>query len=195
MSLKLVSISKSFGEKLLFRDFTFSFDNAGLYVLTGKSGIGKTTLLRIISGLDKEYEGEVLGGGIKNVSYCFQEHRLFPQLSALSNVTEVSFANNGNGDLSAARTLLLRLQLTESDLNLLPNELSGGMRQRVAFARAVLRKSPILLLDEPTKELDEKTKAAVMEVIEEESKKRTVIMVTHDSDDLAGIGATVISLD
>ena len=82
MSLEIIDLSKSFGERAVLDSFSYKFDQTGLYVIAGESGIGKTTLLRIIAGLDKDYSGSVVGGGIDNVSFMFQEYRLFPSLSA-----------------------------------------------------------------------------------------------------------------
>ena len=76
--------------------------------------------------------------------------------------------------------MLMRLGFKEADLNKKPRELSGGMKQRVAFVRSVLKDSPILLLDEPTKELDTDTADSMLSIISEEAKKRLVIIVTHD---------------
>ena len=193
MSIELKSITKSFGEKLLFRDFSYIFNETGLYAITGESGIGKTTLLRIMAGLDTDYSGQIIGILPKDVSICFQEHRLFPSLTALENLTEVSFQKATDEDRENARALLLRLAFSAEDMNLYPLELSGGMRQRVSFARAILRKSRILLLDEPTKELDDATKALMLGVIKEESEKRLVIMVSHDTD-MRALGAEIIEL-
>ena len=74
MELELKKLTKAFGKKTLFRDFSYIFDSIGIYAVTGASGVGKTPLLRIIAGLEKDFEGEVSGGGTKNVSICFQEH-------------------------------------------------------------------------------------------------------------------------
>lgn len=175
MILKLDNLSKRFDGVDIFTSFSYSFQNRGVYVISGESGIGKTTLLRIIAGLDKEYDGFITGGGVENVSFMFQEYRLFPTLNAVKNASLVSADN-----LNVASKLLIRLGFKKNDLNKRPRELSGGMKQRVSFVRALLKNAPILLLDEPTKELDEETASIMLEIIGEEAKKRLVIIVTHD---------------
>ena len=91
--------------------------------------------------------------------------------------------------------MLSFLGFSSSDMNLYPTELSGGMKQRVSFARAFLKKSKIILLDEPTKELDDKLREKIYELIIKESKKRLVIIVSHLTDDIKKLNATVISLN
>lgn len=195
MTLSMKSINKSFGEKVIFRDFSYDFGSKGIYAVTGNSGIGKTTLLRIIAGLDKDFSGELVGGGIGSVSYCFQEHRLFDNLTALKNITAISFDKSCDSDIESAKKLLSALSFSENDMNLIPKQLSGGMRQRVAFARAVLKKTPILILDEPTKEIDENIKKTILDIVKKESENRLVIFVSHDDEDIEYLEAIKINLE
>ena len=176
MPLKLNNLSKKFGEKSIFESFSYEFEENGIYVVTGESGIGKTTLLRMISGLDNDYSGNIENGGIKNVSFMFQEYRLFPTVTAIKNAA----ISANKESISYAQDLLIRLGFNEEDLRKMPHELSGGMKQRVTFVRAVLKESPILILDEPTKELDANTAKIMLEMIKDESQRRLVIIVTHD---------------
>lgn len=188
----LKSINKAFDKKIIFKDFSYEFKDKGIYLLLGESGRGKTTLLRLIAGLDRDYSGEIIGGG--KVSFAFQEHRLFPQLSALDNLI---FAISDRKDEAVAqncKNMLSKLGFSEDDMKLTPDSLSGGMRQRVSVARALLFDAPVLLLDEPTKELDEANAAIIRELIYEESKKRLVILVSHISSDFDFIEATKIIL-
>ena len=190
MILKLDNLSKHFDGCDILVNFSYALKGPGAYIVMGESGVGKTTLLRIIAGLDKEYSGSVDGGGVENISFMFQEYRLFPALNALKNAALASLA-----DPNEASELLQRLGFKKIDLKKKPRELSGGMKQRVAFVRAILKKSPILLLDEPTKELDQDTVNTMLEIINEEAKTRLVVIVTHDdiSDKLAG--AQIIRLE
>lgn len=192
--LEIKNLNKAFGQKVIFSDFSYQFSDLGLYVIKGNSGIGKTTLLRIISQIDKKYSGSIIGGGVKNVSFAFQEYRLFPNLTALENVTEVAFKKASQEDVFDAKNMLLELGFSESELSMFPDELSGGMKQRVSIARAILKNAPILLLDEPTKELDEALREKVISLIERESKKRLVIMVTHNEDEVTRLNPTMINL-
>ncbi len=173
---------KNFGRKRIFENFKLELPNTGLYLLSGDSGRGKTTLLRIIAGLDTNFIGAVSGGGVKNVSYHFQEYRLFENLTALENITELSFAESTDENRANAADMLNTLGFSEYDMQLHPGELSGGMKIRVSFARALLRNAPVLLLDEPTKELDSKISSIIYDLIKQSSKNRLVILVTHDKD-------------
>lgn len=189
MSLTLKIQEKRFDGKIIFENFFYEFSDVGLYVLTGDSGRGKTTLLRLISGLDKKFKGEIIGGGFENVSVSFQEYRLFPALSAIDNVTEATGAT-----YEEAEKMLMLLGFSKSDLSLRPSELSGGMKQRVSLCRAFLKRTPILLLDEPTKELDSELKNALYSLIINESKTRLVIFVSHSHEDIKILEPTVIKL-
>ena len=184
MSLRLDNVTKSFDGKVILDNFSYDFDSHGIYVVWGKSGIGKTTLLRIISGLDKNYSGIITDGGTKNVSMSFQEYRLFPALSALDNVAVACFDKPAKTDYEKSAIMLSKLGFSSDDMKLKPKELSGGMKQRVSLARAFLLNRPILLLDEATKELDANHARQVLNIIKDLSETRLVILVTHSESDV-----------
>lgn len=192
MSLTLSNIKKSFGDKIIFNGFSYEFNDNGIYAVIGESGVGKTTLLRMIAGLDNSYKGKIEGGGFKNVSFAFQEYRLFPGISALENVIVAIGDKKNNNCIIEAKRMLSYLGFSDEDMNLFPDELSGGMKQRVSLARAFLKKSKILILDEPTKELDSQLRQKIYDLIIKESESRLIIIVSHLKEDLECIKATKI---
>ena len=181
MSITVKNLYKAFDSKTIFENFSFNFEDNKIYLIEGDSGIGKTTLLRILSGLDTSYRGEVLGGGLENCAFMFQEYRLFPTISALENVLLSRQKDKRNID--EAKALLFRLGFTDEEIYLLPDMLSGGMKGRVSFARALYSQRPILLLDEPTKELDSSNADTMLQIIKEESENKTIILVSHTKID------------
>lgn len=194
MSLTIKNLCKSFDGKTVLDNFSHDFADRGIYAIQGESGAGKTTLLRIIAGLDKDYSGEVIGGGFGKCSMAFQEHRLFPQLSALENVVFAISDKKDEAVCKKATDILTSLGLPKSDISLLPEELSGGMKQRVSLARAFIKDAPVLLLDEPTKELDEANATLVRDMIREAAKSRLVILATHSAEDVEALEAKIIKI-
>jgi len=194
MSLRLINITKSFGDKKILNCFSYDFPQKGVVALVGDSGIGKTTLLRIIANLDDDYDGKVTDGGIKNTSMAFQEYRLLPNLTALENVLLANYESKNEAETQRATEMLLKVGLSEGEIDLYPNELSGGMKQRVSLCRAFLREKPILLLDEPTKELDSNNVNRILDIIRNIAEERLVIMVTHSERDIEYLNAFKIQI-
>ena len=179
LGILIEDLTKKFEDKVVLDAFSAALPEKGVIWVRGASGIGKTTLLRMICGLDRDYTGKIDGVGA--VSYAFQEHRLFPWLSALSNVALSVYDKPGKAEYDTAEKILMRLGFKSDDMQLKPAQLSGGMKQRVSLARAFLYKSDILILDEPTKELDANLVATVREMIKDAASERAVILVTHDN--------------
>jgi len=190
----LINITKSFGDKKILNCFSYDFPQKGVVALVGDSGIGKTTLLRIIANLDDDYDGKVTDGGIKNTSMAFQEYRLLPNLTALENVLLANYESKNEAETQRATEMLLKVGLSEGEIDLYPNELSGGMKQRVSLCRAFLREKPILLLDEPTKELDSNNVNRILDIIRNIAEERLVIMVTHSERDIEYLNAFKIQI-
>jgi putative ABC transport system ATP-binding protein len=195
MSVKITNLTKLFGDKCILKSFSYSFADTGIYVLKGDSGVGKTTLLRMIAGLDKDYQGSIEGGGIGRVGFAFQEHRLFPQLTAFENVVFANSDTKYEAVHKKASDILTKLNISDEDKSLIPSKLSGGMKQRISLARAFISSYPILLLDEPTKELDEKNARAVRALIKDLSRERLIIIVSHNDEDVTSLQATEIDLN
>lgn len=185
--LKLNNISKSFGKHPVLKDFSYAFPKKGTIAIMGASGCGKTTLLRIIAGLEKASSGTVEKSTEATISYVFQEARLFPNISAQKNVECCC------NDVEKAKKLLKEVGLGEF-LDYLPAELSGGMKQRVSFARALSFDADIMLLDEAFKSQDETTREMLYGLIQEESKKHLIIMVTHDVSEAEKLASEIIKL-
>ena len=193
--LNLENLAKRFGEKLLFSDLSYRFPENGLFLILGGSGSGKTTLFRMIAGLDADYTGKISlpDGG---VSYAFQEHRLFPMLSALSNVAEPLRAAGFSRDAATerAKEALLAVGFPEGDLRRRPAALSGGMKQRVALARAIAVPGPLLLLDEPEKGLDAALREQLSELLKKEAVRRLVLLATHTPEPLLPYAAGTVTI-
>lgn len=176
--LQLEQLTLQYKEKIVLSRVDHRFEDGRITALLGASGIGKTSLLHALAGLTKPTEGRILST-YERPAYLFQDVRLFPWMTALENVTAVC------PDTVAASALLTRLFPGEDVLSLYPRELSGGMKQRVAIARTLAYDSDLLLLDEPFRGLDPDTRGAVRDLILEKAAGKTVILVTHDGEDLA----------
>lgn len=172
--LVLEHVEKRYGDKVVLRDFSARFPGGECTCIMGPSGCGKTTLLRLILGLETSDGGQILGRSFP-MAAVFQENRLFEDFSALSNVTAVCPRERR----PEAAQHLMALGLGES-LHAPVRTLSGGMKRRVAVARAVLAPGEVLVLDEPFTGLDRDTKAAVLAYLKDHTQGRTLLLVTHD---------------
>lgn len=189
MAIELLDLRKSYGELTVFANFNHTFPEGRASCVLGPSGRGKTTLLRMIAGLEAPDSGEIRGIEGKRIGMVFQEDRLFENLTAERNVLLTARPGFTRED---ARRLLAELGL---DARSAPaREYSGGMRRRVAIARALAAEWDVLLLDEPFAGLDEGTKERVVEAIRRHSAGRTVICVTHGADDAAKLDAEALML-
>ena len=190
---KIKSVKKSLGNQTVLQNFSLDFPSTGCVVLMGRSGCGKTTLLRILAGLDAPDEGSLEGFERGRVAMAFQEYRLFQTIDALENARLASPLAKEDSRVAAVQ-MLARLGFTETDMQKKPSELSGGLRQRISVARAFLSERPIILLDEPTKELDFQFREALADLFREQAKTKLVIIVTHLEEDAKMLGVTPIRL-
>ena len=187
--LKLVSLSKSFGDKKVIEDFNHSFRQGARYCLMGESGCGKTTLLNLIMGLITPDDGDV-SGRPERISAVFQEDRLCEDFTSVGNLIAVSHKNS---DLTKIDALL-------DELGLEPHKaqpvslLSGGQKRRVSIARALWVESDMVIMDEPFKGLDDELKEKVIKTVLEKTKGKTLIAATHDARECELLGAEIINL-
>lgn len=141
------------------------------------SGCGKTTLLRLLAGFEKPDAGRVTVDG--KAAFLFQEVRLFPDFDVLENVAAVL---DGKDAKKNAAAWLVRVGLSGAE-HKYPDELSGGMAQRAALARALALDRPILYMDEPFKGLDAGSKSALYALVKEVCAEKTLLLVTHDEEE------------
>lgn len=182
-----VRLSGSFriGKRLLFSDLNLTLAGGQWTCLLGASGIGKSTLLKLLAGLPTggKFEGQIeidTGAPIAgSIAYMAQSDLLFPWLTVRSNVLlgEKLRGENKGGDRADA---LIRRVGLEAYISKHPNQLSGGMRQRVALARTLMEDTPIVLLDEPFSALDTRTRREMQDLAFDLLRHKTVLLVTHD---------------
>ena len=180
------------------RSCNISFSEKQFTAIVGTSGSGKSTLLHLLGGLDTPTEGEVLYDDIsvlklddsrlstfrrQNIGFVFQFFELVPELTAKENILLPLMLDNAKEDKAYFTQLAETLGISER-LSHYPSQLSGGQQQRVAIARALINKPKVMLCDEPTGNLDEKSSREVIGLLKDLQKKygQTIIMVTHDSD-------------
>lgn len=189
--VEIKNLTKKYGSVTVLDNFELSLQDNSKTVLMGDSGRGKTTLLRIISGLEKADEGTIRIDG--NMAYMFQEPRLLPWKSTLDNVK--AFLPKEHHALAEKYLSLVGLG---DALKKHPSELSGGMAQRVAFARflayADASDAKILLLDEPFSALDTNSARAMIELLISASENRILLLVTHDPHQAEAIGDRIINI-
>ncbi len=183
--LEICNLNKAYDTPVL-KDFSYRFSNQGIFLIQGPSGTGKTTLLRLIAGLEKPDSGKIIWSREKKISMVFQESRLIPHMTLLENVMLVKKEKDQNLALS----LLDRFGLL-SAAEKKPETLSGGMKLRGAIVRSLYYGGNVFLWDEPTKELDPENRDLVFKAMQEISKKALLIAVTHDRTPIEG---TVIRL-
>ena len=201
--IEVKNIRKSFGDLEVLKGVNLSVEKGEIVAIVGKSGAGKTTLLQIIGTLDRPTSGQVLIDGQdvfamndkqlaafrnKNIGFIFQFHQLLPEFTALENVMIPAMIAGEKHSLmeQRAKSLLCELGLADR-LDHKPKELSGGEKQRVAAARAMMMSPDIILADEPSGSLDESTKKELHRLLREMREKfnQTILIVTHDKESAA----------
>jgi len=205
------NIRKSFGELEVLKGVDLTVTKGEIVSIVGPSGAGKTTLLQILGSLDKLNEGLIRINGIdfsklgekelavfrnKHIGFIFQFHQLLPEFTALENVMIPALIGRKDKKKSEqkAKELLEYLQLTDR-MEHKPNELSGGEKQRVAVARALINEPSLILADEPSGSLDSKNKDELHKLLFDLRDKfgLTIVIVTHDKE-LAALSDRLIEM-
>lgn len=202
--IEMKNIYKSFGkdhnERKIFENFSFTISKGDMVAIMGKSGSGKTTLLNIIGGLESIDKGTYLFNGKdvskfnekellqfrrKNISFIFQNFALINEYSVMDNILlplKYRYGNIDKEKLASARELLDKLDIAYVCDQKIDN-LSDGEKQRIAIARSLISNTNVILADEPTGALDEKSGHMIMELFKQmKNMGKTIIIVTHDID-------------
>ena len=209
--IEIKNIWKSFGELEVLKGVNLHVEQGEIVAIVGKSGAGKTTLLQIIGTLDRPTKGQVLIDGTdvfemkdrelaafrnKHIGFIFQFHQLLPEFTALENVCIPAMIAREKESVYMPRAEKLLRDLGLADrMHHKPNELSGGEKQRVAAARALMMVPDIILADEPTGSLDSQNKQELSDLLLKLRKEygQTILLVTHDKD-LAMMADRVIEI-
>ena len=211
MNIDIECLNKRYDDKEILIDLTLHMEDVSTLAITGPSGGGKSTLLRILAGLQKPQSGQVILDGKeivfedeplhnwrKSIGVVFQAYNLFPHLTALQNIVLPMTTVHGVSKeeaMARAEQLLERFKLTEH-MHKKPGQLSGGQQQRIAIARAIAVSSGLLLLDEPTSALDPFMTREVLDMLKElVDEKRTILMVTHEIAFAAGVCDHMVYLE
>jgi ABC-type lipoprotein export system ATPase subunit len=198
VSIKNLSKSFSNNKKVtVLKKINYSFKKGKIYSLMGPSGSGKSTLLNILSMIDKPTTGSLLIGNniidfnentnndkirSKKIGIIYQQNNLLPDFTALENVylAGLALSNDKNNSIQKAKKIIKKMGLSSRE-NHYPSELSGGEIQRIAMARALINEPMIILADEPTGSLDQKTAKEVFKVLYNlKNKNRLIIYATHN---------------
>lgn len=174
--MEIRNVSFSYGDREIIKDLSFSLGKNRHIAVMGESGRGKTTLLRLMTGLIEPTKGEIVRKEHERPAVVFQENRLLPWYTALKNVEVAA------GTECDAEKLLHDMELSESMMKL-PKELSGGMQRRVAIARALAFEGDPLLLDEPFSGLDRDLKERIAGKILEHAGDKAILLITHDEEE------------
>ena len=192
--IRLEDVSHSFGPVEVLRDLRLEVERGEFVAVVGPSGCGKTTLLNILSGFYKPRSGKVFKAGASRVVH--QQDGLFPWLTAAENIALGLRGERDRAKRDHQVAEMIRLIRLEGFLHHYPHQLSGGMRQRVELARALVGESDVLLMDEPFSALDYQTRLHMRrELVRVLSQKpRTVVFVTHDIEEAAQLADRVLTL-
>lgn len=187
--IEIRDLIKKFNDHYVFNNLNLDIESDKITVILGKSGCGKTTLLRLISNLEKYDSGSINTNNLK-FSYVFQEPRLFPWLTVFENIQAIT--NLPSDEIYR----MIRMVDLEKFSNSYPDELSGGMKSRVSLARAFAYKPNFLLMDEPFSNLDDFTRVKMQEELLKLYNKENVgiLFVTHNIDEALTIADKIIVL-
>lgn len=177
--MKINNLTKKFNDKVVINNLSHQFIDNKFNFIIGESGKGKTTLFNMILSIDNDYSGEIVDNPIKK-SIVFQDYRLLEDFKAITNIKLI----NNTLTNSDIENELSELLLNKNDCYKQVKEYSGGMKARLSIARALNYESDMVLMDEPLKALDEATKDKTIEYIIKKSKNKTVIIITHDLDEI-----------
>lgn len=196
MSIECKQLSLSFRELAVFDNFSLEIPDHRVTAILGPSGCGKTTLLNLISGLLSPQSGTVSGLNDERISYLFQEPRLLPWKSVRKNIELVLVPFFEPQEVSQRCSAFLEMVGLSRFADYYPHELSGGMRQRAAVARAFAYPAGVMLMDEPFQALDLHLKLSLIELFEKlwSRDKRTALFVTHDIQEAVLLGDTIVVL-
>lgn len=183
MSIEIKGFTKKYGDKVVFENFYLTLREGEITVVLGDSGVGKTTLLNALAGLDEEKIT------MAPCSYIFQEPRLLKGVTVKKNVFLACH------DDTATEKALADVELTDSK-DSYPDELSGGMAQRVSMARAFVARRDLILMDEPFSSLDIRLKYRLYDIFRKlwQENKPAVVLVTHDLDEALELADRIIVL-
>lgn len=186
--MEVKNLCKAYGDRPVLENVSFTA-GVGVTALWGPSGVGKTTLLRILLGLEKPDSGELMGTAVR-WSAVFQEDRLLEGLDAAGNLR---FALGPAYDTRAAEAMLEELGLADVESKPV-GAWSGGMKRRLALARALLAPSEAIALDEPFTGLDDENRQRAIRAIRRAAETKPVILVTHDRTELNLLRANIVNL-
>ena len=191
MKIKAKNLCFSYGDQPVLQNVCIELTADQPVVLLGGSGMGKTTLLRILAGLMKADAGEIEGID-KNtrIAVMYQEDRLFPHLTVYKNSKLI----RPGVTREEAAGLLAELNLEAAVLDQLPRELSGGMRRRIALARALLFEADLVLMDEPFQGLDLDTRRMALTAVKKWTKGRPTLLISHEPEDGPALGAKTLTI-